>query len=414
MGNKKHNAVSKNLQQTNWDLDFHIKEKENRAAELAIANKELVFQNQEKENRAAELVIANKELVSRTKALSESESLFRNMMETISQMAWTVTVKAQPNFFNQRWYKYTGMDYEQTKTEGWHTAIHSDDLQYFSKCFRLIQDGSQTEWIGEIRYKRADGIYRWHLVSILPIKNENEEIQLWIGTATDIHDLKTLQEQKDDFISIASHELKTPITTLTASLQFLSRMKDNPSPKLFPALIEGANKSIDKVNLLVKNLLNVTQFNNGQLHLNKSWVTLSKLIEDCCLQIHEKVHTIKIEGVLDLKVYADAQRIDQVIVNFINNAIKYAPDSKEILITIEKVNDMAKISVTDQGHGISADKIPYLFDRYFRVDHKKNQQSGLGLGLYISGEIIRKHEGQIGADSEVGTGSTFWFTLPIN
>lgn len=222
-----------------------------------------------------------------------------------------------------------------------------------------------------------------------------------------------LLKQKDDFISIASHELKTPITTLTASLQILNRMKDNPS-KALPSLIERANKSLDKVNILIKDLLNVTQFNNGQLHLNKSQFILSELLDDCCSHVRaEAGYILNTVGDLELQVFADAQRIAQVIVNFVNNAVKYAPESKEILITIEKVNGMAKVSVADKGSGIPEDKIPHIFDRYFRVDEKGSQYSGLGLGLYISAEIIRKHSGQIDAESELGKGSTFWFTLPL-
>lgn len=422
------------------------------AGQLIIANKELIVQNHDKQQRAEdlsaisldlqaqkdnlkranELLIKQEEMVktinhelvrlnieleervsSRTKALSESESLFRNMMETISQMAWTVTVKAQATFFNQRWYEYTGLDYKEGETQGWSQVIHPDDIQLSSKQFDLIHQGSITEWTGEIRYKRADGVYRWHQVSILPIRNDNEEFHLWIGTATDIHDLKILQERKDDFIGIASHELKTPITTLTAILQLLNRMKDNPSNKMIPILIEKANKSLDKVNQLIKNLLSVTQFNNEQLHLDKTVVSLYQLINECCLQITSEVYTVKTVGDLNLNVFADALRIDQVLVNLVINAMKYAPDSKEILITIEKIEDMAKVSVTDKGVGISSDKLAYVFDRHFRVDGVGNQYSGLGLGLFISGEIIKKHGGQIGATSAMGIGSTFWFTLPI-
>ena len=117
---------------------------------------------------------------------------------------------------------------------------------------------------------------------------------------------------------------------------------------------------------------------------------------------------------MELQVYADAERVNQVVINFVNNAIKYAPESKEIKINIEKVTDMAKVSVSDKGPGISADKLTHLFDRYYRVDTSGVQYSGLGLGLYISAEIIKKHNGQIGVDSELGKGSTFWFTLPLS
>lgn len=225
---------------------------------------------------------------------------------------------------------------------------------------------------------------------------------------------KELLKQKDDFISIASHELRTPITTLTASLQLLNKMKDNPSAKMLPTLVEQANKSLNKVNTLIKDLLNVTQLNNGQLHLNKSWIILAELVEDCCPHVRsEGVYSIRTEGDMDLKVHIDVQRIDQVIVNFVNNAIKYAPESKDILINIEKMNDTAKVSVTDRGAGIAADKIPNLFNRYYRVEDNENQYSGLGLGLYISGEIIKRHDGRIGVESDVGKGSTFWFVLPL-
>ncbi len=102
-----------------------------------------------------------------------------------------------------------------------------------------------------------------------------------------------------------------------------------------------------------------------------------------------------------------------MLVNFINNAIKYAPNSPAIAVSLTKVEGFAKVTVTDQGPGISPSKLPHLFDRYYRVDDGGAQYSGLGLGLYICAEIIKKHKGQIGATSDLGKGSTFWFTLPL-
>jgi signal transduction histidine kinase len=248
----------------------------------------------------------------------------------------------------------------------------------------------------------------------MPIKNDDGEIQLWIGTATDIQELKLLQQQKDDFISIASHELKTPITSLKASLQFMNRIKDTPTNIMLPKLIVQANKSLDNVIVLMDDLLNASIANEGQLHINKKLLNLSEIIEECCSHVRaEGIYTIKTEGNMDVEVYADAARIDQVVINFVNNAIKYASDSKEIRIVIERVNDLAKVSVIDTGPGIPPDKLLHLFDRYYRVDSSGSQYSGLGLGLYISAEIIKKHNGQIGVNSELGKGSTFWFTLPV-
>lgn len=422
------------------------------AAALISANKELVFQNEQKESRSADLVILSRNLkiqqaelrransllikqeekvriinrelsllnqdlekrvANRTKALAESENRFRNMMETIPQIAWTNTIDGKVVFYNQRWYDYTGLDYEQSRVSGFNMAIHPDDLKNSRDQFRSIRKTSNGGEF-QIRGKRADGLYRWHLVRLMPIRNEKGQMQLWIGTATDIQELRLLQQQKDDFISIASHELKTPITSLKASLQLLNRMKDNPTAML-PNLIGMANKSLDKVSILVEDLLNASKANEGQLHINPKIFTLSEVIDDCCQYIRaEDIYTIKTEGDMDVKVYADAARIDQVVINFVNNAIKYAPESKEIRVCIEKLDDTAKVSVIDKGPGIPLEKLRHLFDRYYRADSSGSQYTGLGLGLYICSEIIKKHNGTIGVDSEVGKGSTFWFTLPVS
>ena len=113
-------------------------------------------------------------------------------------------------------------------------------------------------------------------------------------------------------------------------------------------------------------------------------------------------------------VFADEHRIDQVITNLVNNAVKYAPDAKEIYLIAERADNGVRIAVQDNGPGISPDKLPHLFNRYYRADYSGMQFSGLGLGLFISAEIIKRHGGQIGVDSEIGKGSTFWFTLPLH
>jgi len=203
---------------------------------VRIINQDLLQLNQELEERVA----------SRTKALAESENRFHSMIETIPQIAWTNAIGGEVTFYNQRWYDYTGLDHEQTQGEGWQTVIHPDDLQYTLDQNKLIQETSDG---GEFqnRKKRADGVYRWYLIRLRPIKNKEGKLPLWVGTATDIDDLRLLQQQKDDFINIASHELKTPITTLKASLQLLDRMKYNPNQMLV-TFVEQANKSDGKGN----------------------------------------------------------------------------------------------------------------------------------------------------------------------
>lgn len=263
----------------------------------------------------------------------------------------------------------------------------------------------------ETRLLLADKSIKWVRVQG-NVHYSNGLLTKLLGTVIDITEFKRLQQQKDDFISIASHELKTPITSLKASLQLLERMKANPSP-MMPRLIDQSARSMEKISELVEDLLNVTKINKGQVLLNQQPFNIADLLDDCCSHIKELgKHDIVFTGNRELQIVADANRIEQVVFNFLNNAIKYAPNSREIFLTVEEMDSSVKISVMDTGPGIPASKLPHLFDRYYRADLSGTQVSGLGLGLYISADIIQRHGGEIGVDSVEGAGTTFWFIIP--
>jgi len=264
----------------------------------------------------------------------------------------------------------------------------------------------------ETRIFTADGSVKWISLQGNVHYHIDGTIKKLLGTVTDITASKHLEQQKDDFLSIASHELKTPLTSLKASLQLLDRMKASPTA-LMPRLINQCNKSMDKISELVEELLNVARINEGKVILNKKKFNLSEMMDECCTHLLQwGTHELVVEGETDLEITADENRLQQVITNFVNNAMKYAPHSKRIFMKIEDTVDLVKISVRDTGPGIPADKLPHLFERYYRVDPKGTYVSGLGLGLYISADIIERHGGKIGAESVQGEGSTFWFTLP--
>jgi len=148
--------------------------------------------------------------------------------------------------------------------------------------------------------------------------------------------------------------------------------------------------------------------------VHKTKFKIADLINDCCQHVRTADgHELILEGDRHLEINADEQLIDQVIVNFVNNAVKYAPGSKEIVINVQREEQNVKVSVTDFGPGIPSQKLPHIFERYYRVNNSGAQFSGLGLGLYICAEIIYKHGGDVGVISEPGKGSTFWFTLPL-
>ncbi|MDQ2752316.1 MAG: ATP-binding protein, partial [Bacteroidota bacterium] len=252
-----------------------------------------------------------------------------------------------------------------------------------------------------------------------PIRDGNGTIIGGVGTFMDVTNRRKSIQQRDEFISVASHELKTPMTTLKASLQILERMiaTEKESPML-PLFLAKASTSLVKLSGLTDDLLNVSRLEKGQLVLNKASFNVYEMVKENAenLQfVNQNMEAITINGDRDICVIADRYRIEQVLDNLLTNAIKYSPSSSRIHITIERFEpDSVKVSVQDFGIGIPEEKQQQLFNRYYRVDYSSNQYSGLGLGLYISNGIILKHDGTMGVHSRAAQGSTFWFTLPIS
>ncbi|WP_442591867.1 ATP-binding protein [Pedobacter sp. AW31-3R] len=280
----------------------------------------------------------------------------------------------------------------------------------------LVREAMATNGVYKTEYpiRWRDGSVHWIQAHGRPRYDENGKADRMVGMTLDITEAKLFEQRKDDFLSIASHELKTPITSLKASIQLLDRIKDKPFSDMHIRLIEQANKSVHKMSFLVGELLNLSRLSGDQLNLERTSFNLHDMMTMCCSHVRlEGKYKLILKGENELCVYADEHRIDQVIVNFVNNAVKYAPESLEIHMQISSLGNAAKVSVTDFGQGIDEKILPNLFDRYYRVDRSEKSYNGLGLGLYICKEIIEKHGGEIGVESTIGQGSTFWFTLPL-
>jgi signal transduction histidine kinase len=202
---------------------------------------------------------------------------------------------------------------------------------------------------------------------------------------------------------------------MKASLQLLERFaKDSPEIKQVHPFIFNANKQVNRLSELVKDLLDVTRIQSGKLEIKKSPFSLTKLIKEVVEETTQASPFKYIIGSLpDVYVNADETRVYQVIDNFLSNAAKYSAGANEIHIWTEKLAEGVKVCVKDFGPGISAGKLPFLFDRFYRIEETRQTVQGLGLGLYICKEIVENHGGKIGADSVVGEGSTFWFILPM-
>jgi PAS domain S-box-containing protein len=408
-GHEREKALLNELQTLNTELD--AKNKQLTGTNVVLSNTVALLKTLQNEQQQLNSELEER-VAKRTKELTESENKLRLILNSIPQIAWTSSTDGDVTFYNQRWYDYTGLNFEQTKAWGWKEVIHPDDLQYNLDAYSNIVASNQPGEF-EIREKRFDDVYKWHLIRLAPLKDNDGKVKLWIGTATDIQDLKDLQQNKDDFISIASHELKTPLTTLNASIQVLDQLKDDPANAVIPEMIAQARKSMSKINNLVDGLLNASRLNHGPLTLNMSAFSMLDLLRESCNQISSATdYNLIIEGD-DVVVTVDEFQIEQVIVNLVNNAVKYAPNSLDIFLKVKKHENEVTVSVTDTGMGIPPEQIPRLFNRYFRGHEESYQYSGIGLGLYISAEIIKHHGGRMGVESKLGQGSTFWFTLPL-
>lgn len=280
----------------------------------------------------------------------------------------------------------------------------------------LVLKAIKTNGIYKAEYpvRWKDGSLHWIEAHGRPRYNEEGVADRMVGVNVDITEKKLFEQRKDDFLSIASHELKTPLTALKASLQLLDRLKSKPFSETHLKLIEQSVKSVVKMSEMVDSLLNVRRLSEGQLKVEKAWFNLHEMLLNSCSHVRaENKYNLILEGDSTIEVFADEHRIDQVVINLVNNAVKYASESMQILITTEVIEDYVKISVADYGKGIEQNKLSNLFDRYYRADYSGKAYSGLGLGLYICSEIIEKHEGEMGVESEIDKGSTFWFTLPL-
>jgi len=301
--------------------------------------------------------------------------------------------------------------------------IHPDDhTRVESNIRETLHDIHSGQFDIEFRTIAISEKNKWLKAKGRAYFNEHGVAIRFIGTLLDITVQKLIDEatrellsKKDEFISIASHELKTPVTSLKAVLQILERTTlHKEEMKSVHVFVQKANKQVDKLTELIKDLLDVTKIQAGKLELRKTKFILSELIEECWegLQANTLQHQILLEGEADVEIFADRNRLEQVLVNLISNAIKYSPESDKVIITVEKLAEGVKIAITDFGIGIAQDKIPLLFDRFYRVDENSQRYAGLGLGLFISSEIIKQHQGHIYVESKEGKGSTFWFTIP--
>jgi two-component system sensor histidine kinase/response regulator len=227
---------------------------------------------------------------------------------------------------------------------------------------------------------------------------------------------KQAERKKDEFISIASHELKTPLTSVKGYMQLLERNLDRGDIATVKRHLDKAQIQLEKLNDLIADLLDISKIESGKLKFNKKFFNINTMLDSVIEIIHQSNPDFKIikKGSIEKEIYADEARIEQVVINFLTNAIKYSPGTTEVHINLESLGQQIYLGVRDFGIGIKPEMQKHVFDKFYRVEETAIHFQGLGIGLYISAEIIRRHLGEIGVKSQSGEGSEFYFNLPVN
>lgn len=387
------------------------------------------------------IIISNKDAeLRKEKETKEEAQRFRIVLEGIPQMAWTSTPDGRINYTNQFWHQYTELSFEDTKDYGWHTVIDPEDKERTLKHFnQYIQTGEEINI--ESRLKRAsDGSYRWHLIKALPIKNIFDQIILWVGTCTDIHDqkeaigkladakeqlnsfnlslsnknseLQKINNDLDNFIYTASHDLKAPVSNIEGLVNTLldELGPENKSNKGVQHVIDLINISIAKFKATILDLTEITKIQKGTEENNAVDQNISEIIDDVRLSISDII--LKSQAVFYINtsrcptIKFSKKNLNSILYNLISNAIKYCAFDRnpEITITTKKLNGHSMLIIQDNGLGMNLTKDTKIFSMFKRLhDHVE----GTGVGLYLVKRILDNAGGKIEVESQVGKGSIF-------
>ncbi|MCL5957964.1 MAG: ATP-binding protein, partial [Chloroflexi bacterium] len=298
-------------------------------------------------------------------------------------------------------------------------GFHSDGRPYERGEWPLVRSLTTGEVVmgEEIELLRGDGTRGLVATNSAPIRDERGNIVAAVSVYCDLTEQRRLEKLKDDFLAMASHELRTPITGVKGYSQLLLRKaaergEDHPDKKI----VQTIDRHCDRLTKLVDELLEVSRLNLGRLELRRDRFELSSLAAEAVdrLTLATTGHHLSFQSAGPAVVLADRDRLEQVLDNLITNAIRYSPGGGEIGVTLECRDGEAVVSVNDRGVGIPKHKQNRVFEHFYRAHAgSRHDHGGMGVGLYISQKIVQRHGGEMWFESEEGQGSTFYFSLPL-
>jgi PAS domain S-box-containing protein len=404
-------------------LSFHLEAVEQlryTQDELMAERKTIVRQEQSNMDLATinyELAVTQRDLQSVVSKLTESEEKLRQAIDTGNMGTWRldpVTHKVTMSGFIKELFGF--QEDEEVALE---KIIGAIDPDYREALLSVLTNAVQNHQPSDHEYPITNCLTherKWVRATGRIFRNSDGEAVEYSGMLMDVTERKLDDIRKNDFIGMVSHELKTPLTTLTAYVQLLHVKAVKNADTFMSGALEKANIQVKKMGSMINGFLNVSRLESGKLQIKKERFELTQLIETIIEEtaLTATTHTITQLYCEPIDVWADNDKVGNVITNLLSNAIKYSPMGKAIEVKCEVIGSMTKVSVSDEGMGIKPADVTKLFDRFYRVDNKDTRYiSGFGIGLYLCAEIIKSHGGQIMVESQPDVGSTFSFTLPL-
>jgi two-component system CheB/CheR fusion protein len=295
------------------------------------------------------------------------------------------------------------------------SIVHPDDLSQERESMALSKLKPGKNIRTELRFRHKNGEYKL-LDTVTTNFLHEPAVRGFVANHHDITEEKKLEKQREEFVSIASHELKTPLTTMKGYIEIMQDLFATTHDQLATDLVNKLRGQMERMLTLVTDMLDVTKIREGQLQLTKTRFSIDQLISRLIneMQVTCTEHQIISDLQVEESIIADRERIAQVLSNLLSNAIKYSPGGEKIIVSSKASEHVVTVCVQDFGIGISENMQQKVFDRFFRVtDDPMKNFPGLGLGLYITADIIKRHGGKINVKSEKGKGSTFCFSIPI-
>lgn len=357
-----------------------------------------------------------KEIAGRTRQLKDSESFLSSIIQTVRESLLVLDPDFNILTANDHFYRTFKVSAEETigkhlfelGSDQWNIPGLKELLINILPTSNPVENFEFTHEFPHIGQKIM--LLNAHRIEL----NSQYKDQILLAME-DITDRREIEIRKDDFLAIASHELKTPLTTIKGYLQLLDRQNPAEPFEKFKLIIGKASLQVDRLNNLMSELLDVSRIKTGKLELYKDRFDFDKMVSETVevIQAASERHTITVTGSCGAEVLADEAHIVQVLNNLLSNAIKYAPQSNKVSVYLSRVSHYIKVSVEDFGLGINAEDQKRIFERFFRAGDIQQRYPGMGIGLYICEQIVKSHGGSIWVESETRKGSTFSFTLPL-